>query len=140
MIGSPGLAKTATFISPIFRRGACRDCHGADRLALSPVEWAYVVNDTKAKIVFAGAGFDELAEQFAGMLEHDPRIITDGEARALIDIPAQRICAIRAGRCGAAAVHLRNDRQAQGRGTIEPEFVRVCASTRTKSIALDQVG
>lgn len=51
---------------------------------LSPVEWAYVVNDTQAKLVFAGVGFDDLAEQLAGKLNHRPKIITDSEARDMI--------------------------------------------------------
>ena len=52
---------------------------------LSPVEWAFVVNDTRAKIVFAGAGFDEVQSQLSGKLQHDPQIIGEAEARALID-------------------------------------------------------
>ena len=52
---------------------------------LAPGEWAYVVNDTKAKIVFAGPGFDSVAQQLAGRLDHDPRIIGADEARALIE-------------------------------------------------------
>ena len=52
---------------------------------LSPTEWAYIVNDTKAKIVFTGPGFENAAEQLAGKLDHAPRIIGADEARALID-------------------------------------------------------
>ncbi|KTE22592.1 acyl-CoA synthetase [Sphingopyxis sp. H050] len=51
---------------------------------LSPTEWAYVVNDTKAKIVFTGPGFDAVPDQLAGKLEHGPRIVGADEARALI--------------------------------------------------------
>lgn len=51
---------------------------------LSPTEWAFIVNDTRAKIVFTGAGFDAAAEQLAGKLDHAPRIIPDAEARAII--------------------------------------------------------
>ena len=51
---------------------------------LSPTEWAYVVNDTKAKIVFTGPGFEKVPDQLAGKLEHAPRIIGADEARALI--------------------------------------------------------
>lgn len=51
---------------------------------LSPTEWAYVVNDTKAKIVFTGPGFDAVPDQLAGKLEHGPRIIGADEARTLI--------------------------------------------------------
>ncbi|MGV7121919.1 fatty acid--CoA ligase [Sphingopyxis sp. 550A] len=52
---------------------------------LSPTEWAYIVNDTKAKIVFTGPGFENAAEQLAGKLDHAPRIIGADQARALID-------------------------------------------------------
>ncbi|MCW0199622.1 fatty acid--CoA ligase [Sphingopyxis sp.] len=52
---------------------------------LSPTEWAYIVNDTKAKIVFTGPGFENAAEQLAGKLDRAPRIIGADEARALID-------------------------------------------------------
>ncbi|WP_374526089.1 fatty acid--CoA ligase [Sphingopyxis sp.] len=52
---------------------------------LSPAEWAYIVNDTRAKAVFTGPGFESVGEQLAGKLDHDPRIIGAAEARALID-------------------------------------------------------
>ena len=52
---------------------------------LSPTEWAYIVNDTRAKIVFAGPGFESVADQLAGKLDHAPRIVAADEARALID-------------------------------------------------------
>ncbi len=52
---------------------------------LSPTEWAYVVNDTAAKIVFTGPGFEAVPDQLAGKLKHAPRIIGADEARALID-------------------------------------------------------
>lgn len=52
---------------------------------LSPAEWAFIVNDTKAKIVFTGPGFDAVADQLAGKLDHGPRIIGADAARALID-------------------------------------------------------
>lgn len=51
---------------------------------LSPVEWAFIVNDTRAKIVFTGPGFDAAAGQLAGKLDHDPQIIGAGAARAMI--------------------------------------------------------
>lgn len=56
---------------------------------LSPTEWAYVVNDTRAKIVFTGPGFEAVPGQLAGKLEHDPRIVGAAEARALIDNTAR---------------------------------------------------
>lgn len=52
---------------------------------LSPTEWAYIVNDTRAKIVFTGPGFDGVREQLAGKLDHDPRIMSADETRAFID-------------------------------------------------------
>ena len=52
---------------------------------LSPVEWAYIINDTRAKIVFTGPGFDAVPDQLAGKLDHAPRIVGDTEARALIE-------------------------------------------------------
>ncbi|MBA3941246.1 MAG: acyl-CoA synthetase [Sphingopyxis sp.] len=52
---------------------------------LSPAEWAFIINDTQAKLVFAGPGFDDLAGQLAGRLDHAPRIVSAAEARALID-------------------------------------------------------
>ena len=51
---------------------------------LSPAEWAYVLNDTGAKILFTGPGFEAVPQQLAGKLDHDPRILGDVEARALI--------------------------------------------------------
>lgn len=52
---------------------------------LSPTEWAFIVNDTRARIVFTGAGFDAVHDQLSGKLEHGPRIVGEAEARALID-------------------------------------------------------
>jgi acyl-CoA synthetase (AMP-forming)/AMP-acid ligase II len=52
---------------------------------LAPPEWAYIVNDTNAKIVFTGPGFESVGSALDGMLEHGPRIIGADEARALIE-------------------------------------------------------
>jgi len=52
---------------------------------LAPTEWAFIVNDTRAKIVFTGPGFDAAAEQLAGKLDHDPKIVGADAARAMID-------------------------------------------------------
>ena len=52
---------------------------------LSPAEWAFIVNDTRAKMVFAGPGFEGLADQLAGRLEHDPAIVDAVKARAMIE-------------------------------------------------------
>ncbi|UNU41957.1 fatty acid--CoA ligase [Sphingopyxis sp. YF1] len=51
---------------------------------LSPAEWAYVLNDTGAKILFTGPGFDAAAQQLAGKLEQYPLILGADEARARI--------------------------------------------------------
>lgn len=52
---------------------------------LSPTEWAYIANDTQAKMIFTGPGFDAVAEQLAGKLEGQPEIVGADEARAMID-------------------------------------------------------
>ncbi len=52
---------------------------------LSPVEWAFIVGDTRAKIVFTGPGFDDAAGQLAGKFDHAPQIIGADAARAMID-------------------------------------------------------
>ncbi|ALC13149.1 acyl-CoA synthetase [Sphingopyxis sp. 113P3] len=52
---------------------------------LAPAEWAFIVNDTRAKIVFTGPGFEAAADQLSGKLEHAPRIIGAEAARAMID-------------------------------------------------------
>jgi acyl-CoA synthetase (AMP-forming)/AMP-acid ligase II len=52
---------------------------------LAPPEWAYIVNDTKAKLIFTGAGFEDIGTALAGQLDHHPRMINAAEARALID-------------------------------------------------------
>jgi len=52
---------------------------------LSPAEWAFIVKDTRAKMVFAGPGFEGLADQLAGRLEHDPAIVDAATAWAMIE-------------------------------------------------------
>src|SRR3546814_869472 len=52
---------------------------------LSPNEWAFIVGDTEAKIVFAGPGFEGLADQLAGKLPNDPAIVGAAEAWAMIE-------------------------------------------------------
>jgi fatty-acyl-CoA synthase len=51
---------------------------------LAAPEWAYIVNDTRAKIVFCGAGFDDVDKALAGKLDHDPRIVTAAEGYRVI--------------------------------------------------------
>jgi acyl-CoA synthetase (AMP-forming)/AMP-acid ligase II len=52
---------------------------------LAPPEWAYIINDTKAKLVFTGPGFENVGTVLADQIEHAPRIISAAEGRALID-------------------------------------------------------
>lgn len=52
---------------------------------LSPAEWAFIVNDTQAKIVFTGPGFETVGDLLTDRLDHDPRIINGDAARAMID-------------------------------------------------------
>ena len=51
---------------------------------LSPAEWAFIVNDTQAKLLFAGPGFEGLSEQLDGKLDGTPRIVEAEEAWAMI--------------------------------------------------------
>lgn len=51
---------------------------------LAPAEWAFIVNDTGAKILFTGQGFEAAGEALKGQLEHVQQIVTDAEARAMI--------------------------------------------------------
>lgn len=52
---------------------------------LAPAEWAFILNDTGAKIVFTGDGFDAVPEQLAGHLKHAPEIIGAAAAEAMIN-------------------------------------------------------
>ncbi|PKP97990.1 MAG: acyl-CoA synthetase [Alphaproteobacteria bacterium HGW-Alphaproteobacteria-13] len=51
---------------------------------LSPAEWAFILNDTQAKLVFAGPGFEGLAGQLEGKLDSAPRIVEADETWAMI--------------------------------------------------------
>jgi len=50
---------------------------------LAPAEWSYVVNDTGAKLLFTGAGFD-VASALDGQIPQVEKIIGEAEARAMI--------------------------------------------------------
>ncbi len=50
---------------------------------LAPAEWAYIVNDTGAKILFTGAEFD-VANVLSGQLSQVERTIGESEARSMI--------------------------------------------------------
>ncbi len=56
---------------------------------LAPPEWAYIINDTCAKIVFTGPGFDDVGSAIADQLEHAPQIITAAQSRAMINATAR---------------------------------------------------
>jgi acyl-CoA synthetase (AMP-forming)/AMP-acid ligase II len=56
---------------------------------LAPPEWAFIVNDTKAKIVFTGPGFESAGAAISDTFEHSPQIVSAQEARALIDSTAR---------------------------------------------------
>jgi acyl-CoA synthetase (AMP-forming)/AMP-acid ligase II len=51
---------------------------------LAPAEWAFIVNDTHAKLLFTGPGFDDVAATLSPMLNHVQRIIASDTARAEI--------------------------------------------------------
>ncbi len=48
---------------------------------LAPTEIAYIVNDTEARLLFAGPGFDDAARALTNDLPHVERIFTADEAR-----------------------------------------------------------
>jgi acyl-CoA synthetase (AMP-forming)/AMP-acid ligase II len=51
---------------------------------LAPTEWAFIINDTKARILFTGPGFEDAGIALAAQLDHVERIFTAAEARAWI--------------------------------------------------------
>jgi acyl-CoA synthetase (AMP-forming)/AMP-acid ligase II len=51
---------------------------------LAPAEWAYVLKDTGAKMLFTGNGFDGAGDALSGQLAQVERIISETEARSLI--------------------------------------------------------
>jgi acyl-CoA synthetase (AMP-forming)/AMP-acid ligase II len=52
---------------------------------LAPAEWAYIANDTGARVLFVGRGFEGAGDILASDAEHLERVIGEDEARALID-------------------------------------------------------
>jgi acyl-CoA synthetase (AMP-forming)/AMP-acid ligase II len=52
---------------------------------LAPPEWAYIVNDTEAKLVFTGQGFEDVGAALAPQLTHKPRILSAAEGYQLIE-------------------------------------------------------
>jgi acyl-CoA synthetase (AMP-forming)/AMP-acid ligase II len=51
---------------------------------LAPTEWTFIINDTKARILFTGPGFDGAGATLASQLDHVEKIIPAAEARAWI--------------------------------------------------------
>jgi acyl-CoA synthetase (AMP-forming)/AMP-acid ligase II len=51
---------------------------------LAPAEWAFIVNDTKARLLFTGPGFEDVGQAMDGQLNHIERIIGADQARAEI--------------------------------------------------------
>jgi acyl-CoA synthetase (AMP-forming)/AMP-acid ligase II len=51
---------------------------------LAPPEWAFIINDTKAKLLFTGPGFDQVGDALSGQLPDVKRVLNAGEARAAI--------------------------------------------------------
>jgi acyl-CoA synthetase (AMP-forming)/AMP-acid ligase II len=56
---------------------------------LAPAEWAFIVNDTQAKLLFVGPGFDDVESALSGQLQHVPRVVKADEARAEISATAR---------------------------------------------------
>jgi acyl-CoA synthetase (AMP-forming)/AMP-acid ligase II len=52
---------------------------------LAPAEWAYIVDDTQAKILFLDEGFEGAVAAIQGQIPHVERTFTQSEGRALID-------------------------------------------------------
>ena len=51
---------------------------------LAPAEMAYILEDTRAKLVFAGEGFEAVSHDLAGAAPQKPGVVEEGEARAAI--------------------------------------------------------
>jgi acyl-CoA synthetase (AMP-forming)/AMP-acid ligase II len=52
---------------------------------LAPTEWSFIINDTQARLLFTGPGFEEAGKAIKGDLPHVERIFTAAEGRALIE-------------------------------------------------------
>jgi fatty-acyl-CoA synthase len=51
---------------------------------LAPPEWAFIINDTQAKVLFLGPGFESAADALIGHLPHVQRVVSADAGRALI--------------------------------------------------------
>jgi acyl-CoA synthetase (AMP-forming)/AMP-acid ligase II len=52
---------------------------------LAPAEWAYILNDTRAKLVFTGAGFDGALDTIRHDIPHAQEVLTTHETEQLIN-------------------------------------------------------
>jgi acyl-CoA synthetase (AMP-forming)/AMP-acid ligase II len=57
---------------------------------LAPAEWSYIINDTRAKILFTGLGFDGVADALQGQTQYLERVFAEAEARAMIESAKRR--------------------------------------------------
>jgi fatty-acyl-CoA synthase len=48
---------------------------------LAPAEWAFIVNDTQAKLLFTGPGFDGVEAALSGQIPHVQRVVKADKAR-----------------------------------------------------------
>jgi acyl-CoA synthetase (AMP-forming)/AMP-acid ligase II len=58
---------------------------------LAPAEWAFIVNDTQARLLFTGPGFEDVGAALDGQIPHVERIISNIEARAEIAATARQL-------------------------------------------------
>jgi acyl-CoA synthetase (AMP-forming)/AMP-acid ligase II len=79
---------------------------------LAPAEWSYIVNDTGAKLLFTGVGFD-VAPALDGQI---PQV--------------EKFRCRRSGRCSSPALHFRDHRQSKGCGTVEQKSFRASQTFR----------
>lgn len=57
---------------------------------LAPAEWAFILNDTRAKLLFTGPGFVDAGKALEGQIAHVERIYSADEGRALIENTARK--------------------------------------------------
>lgn len=57
---------------------------------LAQAEWAFIVNDTQARLLFTGPGFDAVSDMLAGQLQYVERIIPADIARLEIAATARQ--------------------------------------------------
>jgi acyl-CoA synthetase (AMP-forming)/AMP-acid ligase II len=56
---------------------------------LAPAEWAFIINDTQAKLIFAGPGFGDIGSQLSGLVSQVQSIVKSDEAIAAISATAR---------------------------------------------------